>query len=83
LEKFLQQSFAELRDAASGGKQQKKKEKRPRAKAKDVSAPAPAPEAAAAVHIPVPPKPPRPAVESAKVAKPITEDETLLAGAHA
>ncbi|HYU48037.1 MAG TPA: wax ester/triacylglycerol synthase family O-acyltransferase [Terriglobales bacterium] len=83
LETFLQQSFAELRDAASGGSPQKKKKKRVRTKAQDVSTPTPAPAPAAAVSVPIPPAPPRPAVESAGVAEPIAEGETLLAGAHA
>jgi diacylglycerol O-acyltransferase / wax synthase len=95
LETFLQQSFAELREAASGRKPQKKKKKRVRTKvgvetrlavslkAQDVSTATPAPAPAVTVHAPVRPEPPRPAVESAGVKEPITEDETLLAGAHA
>jgi diacylglycerol O-acyltransferase len=83
LETFLQQSFAELRDAASGRSPQKKKKKRVRKKAQDISIPTPAPIPAETVHVPVPPKPPRPAVESAGGAEPITEDETLLAGVTA
>jgi diacylglycerol O-acyltransferase len=83
LETFLQQSFTELRDAASGRSPQKKKKKRVRTQAQDISIPSPAPTPAETVQVPVPPKPPRPAVESAGVAEPSTEDETLLTGVSA
>ena len=90
-EKFLQESFAELRDTASGRAPQKKKEKksvRTKAsvetrlaaslKAQDTEAATPAPRPEAILAAPVPPKPPRPAVKSAA-----QEDESLLAGVGA
>jgi diacylglycerol O-acyltransferase len=96
LEKFLQESFTELRDAASGRAPQKKKEKkrvRTKAtvetrlgaspKAPEVSASTPAPKSEATVNVPIPPKPPRPAVESAGVKEQIKEDESLLTGVGA
>jgi uncharacterized protein DUF1298 len=85
LETFLEQSFAELREAASGKLPQTKKKKEPRAKANGVSALAPTP--TATVARPIPPRDPLAAVKSAEAAGPIKEEEedeeTLLAGAHA
>jgi diacylglycerol O-acyltransferase / wax synthase len=96
MEKFLQESFAELRDATSGRAPQKKKEKkrvRTKAsvktrlaaslKAQETAAATPAPRPEVTVAAPVPPKPPRPAVEPAEEEEPITEDESLLAGVGA
>jgi diacylglycerol O-acyltransferase / wax synthase len=89
LEKFLQESFAELRDAASGRAPQKKKTKRVRAKASgktrlaasqkaqngSTAAPPPSPQPAGGL-----PVPPQPAVEPPGAEEEIGEDETLLAG---
>jgi diacylglycerol O-acyltransferase len=85
LETLLEQSFAELREAASGKLPQKKTKKELRAKANGVSTPAPTP--TATVASPIPPRAPVPAVKTAGAAGPIKEEageeETLLAGAHA
>jgi diacylglycerol O-acyltransferase / wax synthase len=81
LETFLEQSFTELREAASGKLPQTKKRKEPRAKANGVSTLAPTP--TATVARPIPPGAPVPAVESAGKAGPVKEEKTLLAGAHA
>lgn len=83
LETFLEQSFAELREAAPGTSPRKKKirkKARAKAKAKDVSTPAPTPAPAPAVRAPVPPRAPLPVptVGSARAAAPITEEENVL-----
>ena len=87
LETFLEQSFAELREAASSGTPRKKR-KRASPKMQDVSTPAPAPEAT--VHAPAPPRAPLPSHGSAatveqiakETAEQVTKEKTHLAAAH-
>jgi diacylglycerol O-acyltransferase len=88
LESLLEQSFTELREAASGKLPQKKTRKETRAKAKGIATPTPMPTKTAAE--PIPPRAAASAVQSAEAARPIKEEkeeeeeeETLLAGAHA
>ena len=77
LETLLEQSFAELREAATGGTPRMKR-KRASPKMQDVSPPASAP--AATVRAPAPPRAPLPSTESAKARGPITQEEPHLAG---
>jgi len=77
LETLLEQSFAELREAASGGTPRKER-RRAHPEVPDASTPASAP--AATVRAPAPPRAPLPTVKSTAAAGPITKEETLLAG---
>lgn len=77
LETLLEQSFAELREAATGGTP-RMKWKRASPKMQDVSPPASAP--AATVRAPAPPRAPLPSTEPANARGPITQEEPHLAG---
>ena len=74
LEEFLKLSFEELRDASAVNTLQKPKNVRAKAREKTK----PAPEPATTVQVSIPPTVPPPSVKSAKLTRPITDEEKVL-----